>query len=106
MSSFGLLLLGQGDVLEDQQRQLAWFGGVGAAFQPWQHVKLQLQIDTHSSIYRNSQFQSIDSQAVQLATGGTIILDTDQEIEIAVVEDIAVGTAPDVVFHLAWRKHY
>lgn len=106
MASLGVLLLGDGKVLKDQQRQFACFGGIAVAFQPWRHVKLQAQLDSHSSLYRNSQLQSIDSAAALLTTGGTVMLDSGHELEIAVVEDIAVGTAPDVVFHLAWRKRY
>lgn len=106
MSSLGLLLVGEGDVLEEQQRPLVWFGGLGIALQPWQRVRLQVQADFHSSFYRNSRMDGVDSSSVQLATGGAIILDEGHEIELAVVEDIAVGTAPDVVFHLAWRKRF
>jgi len=106
MSSAGLLIVGQGEILEDQQRSLVWFGGLGVALQPWERVKFQLQADFHSSFYHNSQLKGIDSHSVQLAIGGAIILNAGHEIELAVVEDIVVGTSPDVVFHLAWRKRF
>jgi len=106
ITSLGLLFVGEGEVLEEQQRSLVWFGGLGIALQPWQRVRLQVQVDFHSSFYHDSRMDGVDSSSVQLATGGTIILDEGYEIELAVVEDIAVGTAPDVVFHFALRRRF
>ena len=106
LGSLGVLLLGDGDVLGGQQRSLVGFGGLGFALQPWQRVRLQMQADFHSSFYDRSHLRGVDSASVQLATGGTLIFGKADELELAVVEDLSSETAPDVVFHAAWRHRF
>lgn len=106
LGSLGVLAAGDGDVLDGQQRSLVGFGGLGFALQPWQRVRLQIQVDFHSSFYDQSQLRGVDSASVQLATGGALIVGKADELELAVVEDLSSDTAPDVVFHVAWRHRF
>ena len=46
----------------------------------------------------------LDSWAVELVTGATILLPAGFALDIAVAEDIAVNTTPDVVFHFAIKR--
>jgi len=106
LGSLGLLALGDGDVLRGQQRSLVGFGGLGFALQPWQRVRLQIQADFHSSFYDQSHLRGVDSASLQLATGGALTFGKADELELAVVEDLSSDTAPDVVFHAAWRHRF
>lgn len=96
----GLLLMGNGDVLADQQRRFAIFGslGAGARVLPW--MSLKLQADIHSSLYDDSELEQINSTAVQLLMGGDLLLSKNVKLDIMVSEDIVVHASPDVVFHL------
>ncbi len=97
----GLLLMGKGDVLAEQQRRVAGFASVGAGVQmlPW--MTLKLQADVHSSFYDDSGLRQIDATAVQLLMGGDLRLAKNIKLDIMVGEDITVRASPDVVFHLA-----
>jgi len=97
----GLLLMGRGDVLTDQQRRVAAFASVGAGAQvlPW--VTLKLQADVNSPFYDDSGLRQINATAVQLLMGGDLRLAKNIRLDIMVGEDITVRASPDVVFHLA-----
>jgi len=38
--------------------------------------------------------------------GGTIILPGETALDLAVVEDVIVDSAPDVVFHMTLRRQF
>ena len=96
----GILLLGDGEVLEAQQRNIALFGsiGSGAALTPF--ISLKLQLDYHSPLYKNSRLVQINYHAVQFTMGGDIRLSKNTRLDIAVKEDPTVNASPDVVFHM------
>ncbi|NOX75927.1 MAG: DUF3187 family protein, partial [Gammaproteobacteria bacterium] len=96
----GVLLMGNGDVLPEQQRHAALFGsvGVGARVLPWMNLKLQL--DFHGPLYDNSGLTQINSPAAQLVIGGDLLLGKNVTLELAVTEDVVVHASPDVVFYL------
>ena len=97
----GLLLMGKGDVLAEQQRRVAAFASVGAGAQvlPW--MTLKLQADVNSPFYNDSGLRQINSTAVQLLMGGDLQLAKNIKLDVMVGEDLVVHTSPDVVFHLA-----
>ena len=97
----GLLLMGKGDVLADQQRRIAGFAslGTGARVLPW--MSLKLQADINSSFYDDSSLTQINATAVQLLMGGDLRINQHTQLDIMVSEDITVHASPDVVFHLA-----
>ncbi len=96
----GLLLMGDGDVLADQQRRVAAFAslGAGARVLPW--LTLKLQADFHSALYDKSALQQISANAVQLLMGGDFQLTKNIRLELMVSEDLTVHASPDVVFHV------
>lgn len=98
----GVLWLGRGDVLPDQQRRWVGFGGIGASWPASSTVALKAQIDAHTAFYR-SELAPLSSPAAQLQLGGTWSVSRNNAIDFAVSEDIVVNTSPDVVFNLAWR---
>ncbi len=97
----GLLLMGKGDVLADQQRRVAAFASVGAGAQvlPW--ITLKLQADINGPFYDGSDLRQINATAVQLLMGGDIRLAKNVRLDVMVGEDLTVRASPDVVFHLA-----
>ena len=97
----GVLLMGDGDVLPDQQRRVALFGSVGAGARvlPW--MTLKLQTDFHSPLYKNSKLDQINATAVQLIMGGDLQLSKHVQLDLAVGEDLTVKASPDVVFHVS-----
>jgi len=104
--SCGLLFPGSGDLLNGQQRQWVGFGAMGMGWQMLDWVTPKIQIDWHSPFYRDSQLSAIDAWSAQLALGGTFHLSANTAVDVAIVEDIAVDTAPDVLFHVALKKRY
>jgi hypothetical protein len=104
--AFGGVWLGEPDVMPELHRQAVVFGGFGAGWSPWQWLKLQLQVDLHSAFYRESKLRSLGDESMMLTMGGVLALSQNQELELALVEDVAIETAPDVAIHLAWRYRY
>ena len=97
----GIMWLQEGDILADQQRPLVMFGGIGTGVRVTEHIALQLQLDTHSAMYRDSSFNEINSYALMFTMGGNLKLSDVWDLDLAVVEDLYAHTAPDVVFHWA-----
>lgn len=104
-ASAGGMWLGKGNVLKDQQRQWVGLGSVGIGWMPLSWIDLKLQLDGHTSLYKDSSLTQIDSSSLQLGIGGTVHFSERVSLDLAVVEDIVVDSAPDVVFHSAlnWR---
>lgn len=96
----------RGDVLPDQQRSLAWFGTLGIGWAPADWIAFILQLSGHTPFYDGSDLKELSSNALQLHSGGTLRLAESLFMDIAVSEDIAVKTAPDVTLHLAIRKTF
>lgn len=96
----GLLLMGDGDVLAEQQRRLVAFGSFGGGLRvlPW--MSLKLQADIHSPFYDDSELEQINATAVQLLMGGDLQLAKKVRLDLMVGEDLTVHASPDVVFHV------
>jgi len=104
--SMGLLWLEKGEVLRSKQRQKVGFGSVGLGWTPINWLTLKLQIDGHTKFFSASHLKQIDSSSAQLAIGGAIRISEQLVIDLCVVEDIIVDTAPDVTFHAALTYLY
>jgi len=105
-ASAGGMALTDGDVLEDQQRNLAGFGSLGFGWSPLQWLALKVQADAHTSFYTGSSLKQVNSGSVQLVSGGTIGFSEKTFLDVGISEDVWVDTAPDVVFHLALRSRF
>ncbi len=104
--SMGLLWLEKGEILRSKQRQKVGFGSIGLGWTPINWLTLKLQIDGHTQFFNDSHLKQIDSSSAQLAIGGAIKLSEKVGIDLCVVEDIIVDTAPDVTFHAALSYLY
>lgn len=101
----GVLLMTDGDVAEEHQRNLAGFGTLGGGWRPASWIVLKLQFDGHTPLY-DSDLPELGDFAGQLTMGGDLALGKQTALEIGVSEDIIVDTAPDVVFRLALRSRF
>jgi len=95
----GVLLMNRGDVLPELQRSSVLFGSLGAGAWVLPRLSLKVQLDFNGAIYRDSELTQLGNDSLQLSVGGSLRLVKHTRIELAVVEDVAVATAPDVVFH-------
>lgn len=102
----GALALGRGDVLPDQQRRLAAFGGIGGGWRAWRAIVLKAELRAHTPFYDGTQLAPLGTSALQLILGGSFDLPADTVIDVAVSEDIRVNTAPDVSFLFSVRARF
>jgi hypothetical protein len=96
----GILLLGEGDVLAEMQRDAALFGSIGAGAKIGPTLSLKLQLDFHTTMYNHSRLKQLNGNAVQLTMGGEIAISKTSRLDLAVKEDPTVGASPDVVFYI------
>ena len=88
--------LGNGDRLSAQQKRLAWSGVAGLSARAIGNLKLTLQVDAHTAVFDTNEDFLGDS--VLLSIGGSYPIGNAWDLSFAVVEDIAVESAPDVTF--------
>lgn len=103
--SAGALYTGTGEVLPEQRQQLVAFGTALLAWQVAPRANLKVQLDGHSAFYQ-SALRELDSPSLQLSMGATITASRKLDIDLALVEDLVVDTAPDLVLLFALRLHY
>lgn len=100
----GTLLMSDGEVLTDQQRNVVGFATLGGGWRALPWLAFKTQVDAHSPIY-HSDLREL-SGSMQLSVGGTLKLKSGSELDVGVVEDLVVRSAPDVVFHFAVRQTF
>lgn len=98
-AAIGFMAMTHGNVLPEQQQHEVGFGSMGAGWSPLSWIALKVQLDAHTPFYKDSQLRELSQNAVQLLIGGTLTLSERTTLDIAVSEDIATLTSPDVVFH-------
>ncbi|HEY9033570.1 MAG TPA: DUF3187 family protein [Pseudomonadales bacterium] len=97
---YGLLWMQTPDVLANQRRDWAGFGGMAIA-RPfyWPGWQVMLQLDLHTALYRASNKEPLN-EAVMLS-GGLRYRTSDWQLQLVLLEDLKVYSAPDVGFMLA-----
>jgi len=104
--TLGALAMSQGEVLADLQRRYVAFGTVGIGWEWVSWLALQLQFDGHTAFFRDSTLCPLDTESIQITVGGVFDLPGGYRVDLGIVEDLLPTTAPDVVFHLAVRRHF
>lgn len=102
--SAGILAMTTGDVLADWQEPVAGYGNFSVGWRLADWLMPRLQVDWHSPFFAGTGMGPLDDWAVELDSGATIFLPAGFALDLAVAEDIAVNTTPDVVFHISLRK--
>lgn len=100
--NIGAMWLEPGDVLGDRQREVVWFGAAELGWAVADAWRLKLQVNAHSAFYR-SELRELGDPGAQLLLGGSVRLAPRWYLDLAVGEDIAVDTAPDVTFQVALK---
>lgn len=97
--------LGDGDRLANQQNEWAWSGTAGISARAFDNLTVIVQLDAHTAIYDADELEFLGDTA-QLTLAATYRIGSTWELSFAVTEDIAVESAPDVVFlfGLKWRS--
>ncbi len=104
--SLGMLLMTEGRVLPEQQRNWAAFGTLGIGWRPLNWLAFKIQADAHTPFYSPSDLKEVSAYSVQLIPGGTLYLSDNTCLDIGVGEDLVVNTAPDVSFYLTLRSRF
>ncbi len=102
----GGMVMTDGDVIRDQQRNLVGFGSLGVGWSPLEWLAIKIQADGHTSFYNGSDLVQVNGGSVQLTTGGTIGFTRDTFLDVGVSEDVVLDASPDVVFHFALRSRF
>ncbi len=103
--SAGIMGLTDGEVAEEYQRNLVGFAMLGGGWRPFPWMVLKLQLDGHTPFF-DSELEELGDPAAVLTLGGDLALSEQMALELGVSEDIATGTAPDVMFHLDLRSRF
>ena len=101
----GLYMAGS-EVLPGRHRQRAWFGRAALGWRLLAPLMLRAQLDRHGPLY-DSPLTPLGSPAWELRLAAAWTPGPDYRVTAGFSEDIAVGTAPDITFHLGvartWR---
>lgn len=100
--SAGVLRIEGGDVLDAIREDWVLYGSATLAWLATDNTSLKIQFDAHTAFY-DSALTELGSDSAQLTLGGSVKLGEDWTVDLSVIEDIAVDTAPDVVFMLGLR---
>jgi len=95
----GGLLLGTPEIIEYDARRAGFVGLVGGGIRPWPRWGLKAQLEFHSALYE-SRLREIGDAGVQATIGGWRYLGERGVLELAINEDVAVSTSPDLVVHI------
>jgi hypothetical protein len=104
--SAGLLGLTDSHVLNGNREFIVGHGTAGVGWSPKEWISFKVQLNWNTPFYRNSELPELTESAMMLLSGGSIRLPGDYFLDIALGEDVAVTTAPDVTFHLGLSKRF
>lgn len=88
------------DVLKDALEPLVGFAHLGFEIGWSPRITLRAQLDYHSA-YFDRDLDGL-GRGLSLTVGGDVVFRSGRVFQIAVVEDVAPRTVPDVVFNLRW----
>ncbi|HVY63655.1 MAG TPA: DUF3187 family protein [Gammaproteobacteria bacterium] len=100
----GAVLAGTPDGIGFDSHRWVYTGIVGGSWQPWPKFGLKAQLDVHGPFY-SSPLHEFGEAASMFTFGAWRPAGRRGTLHFAIVEDVGVGTAPDVVFQVAseWR---
>jgi hypothetical protein len=101
-ANIGSMWLDRGAVLGDRQKSLVWFGAAEIGWAVADGWRLKTQLAAHTAFY-HSELRELGADSVQLLLGGSVRLSPRWCLDLAVGEDIAVNTAPDITLQIALK---
>ncbi len=103
--SVGGMVSSDGSILAGQRENLAALGTAGLGWAPASWIAFKVQCNLHTPLF-NSGLSEIGNNSALITFGGTLKLPDGYLLDLGVGEDIAVGTAPDVNFHMGLAKRF
>lgn len=103
--SVGGMVSSDGSVLAGQRKNLAALGSAGLGWAPASWIAFKVQGNLHTPLFK-SDLSEIGNNSALITFGGTLKLPDGYLLDLGVGEDIAVGTAPDVNFHLGLTRRF
>jgi hypothetical protein len=97
---FGIVRVGDPDVIGFENNTWIPTGILGGSWQPWAKFGLKGQLDVHGAFF-DTALEELGETAIQATMSAWRRLGERGTLEFGVVEDLAVSTAPDVVVHVA-----
>jgi len=97
-ANFGMLYMGNADVLRELQNHFAGYGGLSLDWMATRHLDFKLQLDMHSAFY-DSGIDQLGS-SMQLLAGGTAHLPGEMLLDLGISEQLVTDATPDVGFYL------
>jgi hypothetical protein len=97
----GILLMTDGDVLPNQQRNYVAFGNIGLSYRLFPSLTLSAQLDAHSSFYTGSDFRQLNANAVQGLLGASWEFAPGKNVGLSISEDLTIRASPDFVLNLS-----
>ncbi|WP_170287433.1 DUF3187 family protein [Halioglobus maricola] len=98
----GYLYAGESDLLGAAQEQDLWFAGLSMDWVLSERWSLIGQIDAHAAPM-SSEVTALGDEAVMLTAGARWRFSPGWAVDLSIVEDIQVETAPDVIFQGSLR---
>jgi hypothetical protein len=98
----GYLRAGDSDLLDDLQEKNLWFAGLAVDWQFAQRWSIIAQLDGHAAPL-DSNLTGVGDDAVMASLGTRWTFAQNWSVDINIVEDIRVETAPDVTFQASLR---
>jgi hypothetical protein len=97
---FGLVRIGDPERIDFDAKTWVPTGVVGGSWQVLPKFGLKGQLDVHGAFY-DSPLEELGETAIQVSVGAWRRTGQRGQLELAVVEDLNVSTAPDVVLQIA-----
>jgi hypothetical protein len=101
----GLVWLGDARLIDFVRKRHIYTAVLGGSWQPWPKFGLKAQLDAHGAAY-DSLLEEIGEDAIEASLGAWRDVGRHGRLEFAVVEDVEVSTAPDVVLQVAAKWHW
>lgn len=101
----GYLYAGESELIETIQERHLWFAGLGLDWRIGESWSVLGQVDAHAAP-ADSDIKGIGDAAIMLSVGARWRFAESWVLDVSLVEDIQVETAPDVVFQagVRWRR--
>jgi hypothetical protein len=96
----GLMRAGEPERIDFDAEKWIYTAVVGGSWQPWPRFGLKAQLDLHRAFF-NTPLEEIGEDAIQVTFGAWMYTGARGTVEFALVEDLEVSTAPDVVLQVA-----
>lgn len=103
--SAGLLFSGSSEVLQSHAESTVAFGSTTLAWRAVDSLVLKAQLDTHTAVYKGTG-EPLNRATFQLSIGAAFAVAPNWTLDIGFSEDVAVETAPDIVFHAGLTRRF